>query len=81
MEKKGLLTRESVMSDARLKKVVLTDKAIKMHKQQMADMQRVDAIIEGALTPEEKKQFLACMEKIRTAVMEKLDTDNPHLDD
>ena len=76
MEKKGLVTRESVLSDARLKKIVLTDRAIKMHKHQMSDMQRVDAIIEGALTPEEKKQFMVCMAKVRTAVMENLDADS-----
>lgn len=76
MERKGLLTRESVLSDARLKKIVLTDKAVKMHKRQMADMQRVDAIIEGALTPAEKKLFMACMAKIRAAVTENLDVDS-----
>ncbi len=77
MEKKGLLTREAVLSDARLKRIVLTEKAIQMHKNQMADMQRVDAIIEGALTPAEKKQFMSCMAKIRTAVMENLDVAHP----
>ena len=81
MEKKGLVTRESVLSDARLKKIVLTDKAIKMHKHQMADMQRVDGIIEGALTAEEKKQFMFLMAKIRTAVMENLDADVSHTED
>ncbi len=78
MEKKGLLVRQSVPSDARLKKIVLTDKAIGMHRHQMADMQRVDAVIEGALTPAEKKLFLGMMAKIRTAVIENLDTDGLH---
>lgn len=73
MERKGLLTRESVDADARLKKIVLTNKALDMHRRQIADMRRVDAVIEGALSPDEKKLFMALMAKIRAAVVENLD--------
>lgn len=72
MQKKGLVKRKAVPSDARLKKIVLTDKAVEMHKHQMAHMQHMDALIEGALTPEEKRMFLSYMAKIRAAVMEDL---------
>lgn len=70
MEKKGLITRESVERDARLKRICLTEKAVEMHQKQVEHMRRMDAMIEGALTPEEKAQFMRSMGKIRTAVSE-----------
>lgn len=64
MEKKGLLTREPVPYDNRLKKIVLTDKALQYQEQVVADLTE----LEEALTrdiPEEKMQvFFEVMRKM-----------------
>ena len=68
MERKGLIRRQSVESDARLKKVVLTEKAERLHNMHLDTRQKLDAFIEGALTPEEKAEFLRMIEKLRRAI-------------
>jgi len=73
MEKKGLLRREISKTDARLKRILLTEKAVELSRRHEADMQRIEAMAEGALTPEEKKAFFAMTEKIRAV----FSTDKP----
>ena len=68
MEKKGLIQRKSVEIDARLKKVVLTEKAERLHNLHMDTHRKLDAYIESALTTEEKAEFLRLIEKLRCAI-------------
>lgn len=68
MEKKGLIQRQSVESDARLKKVVLTEKAERLHNMHVNTLQKLDAHIESALSPEEKADFLRMIDKLRSAI-------------
>lgn len=65
MEKNGLITRESVEGDARLKKISLTPKAIEQHEIIHRSIREVEDKISQGLTPQEKETFLMLCEKIR----------------
>jgi MarR family transcriptional regulator, repressor for mepA len=64
MEKKGLLTREVVSDDARLKKIVLTDKALAINDQIKTVLNRVENQFISGLTEDEINTFSSIMEKI-----------------
>ncbi len=65
MEKKGYITRTSVESDARLKKISLTDKG----KQTGAILQKAvdenEKVFDKLLDEDEKKSFLLLIKKLR----------------
>lgn len=65
MEKKGLIRRESVFYDARLKKIILTDKALELHRMIIDDMKNANKIATEGLTDEEINTFLKVTEKMR----------------
>ena len=68
MEKKGLIRRESVPGDARLKKLTLTDKAVEMHRLHIGRFQAVESRVEQALTEEEREELIRLLHKIRDQV-------------
>lgn len=45
MEKNGIITREPVDYDARLKKIVLTEKAVELHKKAEKNIERSEKIL------------------------------------
>lgn len=65
MEKKGYITRASVASDARLKKIVLTDKgiqtAVMLKKAVEENAKNFDRLLEN----DEKETFLRLVKKLR----------------
>lgn len=65
MEKKGLITRESVPQDARLKKLVLTEKALRLHEMMEKDREETEKLITAGLTAEEIDTFLATLAKMK----------------
>ncbi len=65
MEKNGLVTRSSVESDARLKKISLTPKAVAMHENIVNSIRKTEESISKGLTEEEKQTFLRICGKIR----------------
>lgn len=65
MEKNGLLIRESVEQDARLKKLVLTPKAREIHAIIIRDMQRMEQVLSSGITDQEKQAFFAVLDKIK----------------
>ena len=73
MEKKGLLRRESVKSDARLKKITLTDAAVKHHKRLMSAFEEMDAFFDSILEENEKREFYRCIEKLRNSIIEDME--------
>ena len=73
MEKNGMVTRSAVESDARLKKITLTQKAIALHESIISGIQKTEELISKGLTPEEKKTFLLICQKIR----ENLEEEDP----
>lgn len=64
MEKKGFVTRESVSSDARLKRVKLTEKGIESRKMIESLTSRLDKELIQGLTEEELNTFYTVMNKI-----------------
>lgn len=70
MEKNGLIVRSSVESDARLKKITLTPKAVEMHEQIINGIKSVEEKVNTALTPEERQTFISLCQKIRSNLEE-----------
>lgn len=65
MERKGFIKRESVPYDARLKKLVLTEKALEIHAKSTRDIEEFEKRITTGLTEEEINTFLAIADKIK----------------
>ena len=65
MEKNGMVIRSSVESDARLKKITLTSKAVALHESIISGIQKTEEMISKGLTPAEKQAFLLTCQKIR----------------
>ncbi len=68
MEKRGLIRRESVPSDARLKRLLLTPAGERTHEQVAQAIGRVESAVNASLTPEERETFLLLCEKLQAAV-------------
>lgn len=68
MEEAGLITRLSVGYDLRLKKLTLTEKAIKQHSGFSKRVDEIEGLIEGTLTAEEKTEFLRIIKKIQLSL-------------
>lgn len=65
MEKNGLITRETVSYDARLKKIVLTDKAVEMHKKATKNIEMIENTLKKGITEEELNSFYYVIDKIK----------------
>jgi DNA-binding MarR family transcriptional regulator len=64
MEQNGFITRESVASDARLKKIVLTEKAINIHKSVLKSINEREERLRNGLTRDEIDDFLKIIDKL-----------------
>ena len=65
MEKNGLIIRQAVDFDARLKKLVLTEKAIAIHQLVQKEIDKTEARLTKGLTQQEKDTLLELLEKIK----------------
>ena len=65
MEKKGFLIRESVACDARLKKLVLTEKGRQIHEMIESRIADTEEKLSSGLSEEEKKTLCFLLEKLR----------------
>lgn len=65
MEKKNLIIREGVPEDARLKKLVLTEKALKLHEMMERDREETENLITAGLTAAEIDNFFITLAKMR----------------
>ncbi|GFH42599.1 MarR family transcriptional regulator [Lactococcus hodotermopsidis] len=65
MERVGLITRQAVPHDARLKKIIVTEKALKMQQEMMKKTQEFEKVLRGDLSDEEIHQFIATVQKIK----------------
>ncbi len=73
MEQKGFIERRNVKGDARLKKIVMTDKARELHNIMVGDAMMLDGIIQKGFTEEEINTFYMLSKKIRANLKEALD--------
>ena len=64
MEQKGYIERVSVESDARLKKIVLTEKAINIHKSILKRINEREERLRTGLSPDEIDLFLKISDKL-----------------
>ena len=64
LEQKGYLVREPVDSDARLKRIILTDKAKDVNREVRKQIDAFNEELEKGITPEEKEFFLQIADKI-----------------
>lgn len=69
MEQKGYIERISVESDARLKKIVLTEKAVNLHKKVINEINAREERLKENIKEEDLKIFFEVMSKL-TANME-----------
>ena len=65
MEKKGLIVRLPVDYDARLKKIVLTDRALEIHSMVVQDVNALEQKLSRGLTEQELDAFFCVLEKIK----------------
>ena len=64
MEKNGLINRESVDYDARLKKITLTDKAIEIQTFVEASFDRMENMLGQGISDSELELFFSVLDKI-----------------
>lgn len=64
MEKKGFVLRESVEHDARLKKVVLTEKGVQSHEMLENLIENLDMSLVEGITDDEISVFYSVVEKL-----------------
>ncbi len=70
MESNGLITRTAVLSDARLKKINLTEKAVLMHKHFRREIDSFEETLAKGLTEEEIESFFLITDKIYNNLLE-----------
>ena len=75
MEKNGLITRESVSYDARLKKISLTQKAIEIHNIVEKAFEKLEDTIQKDISAEELEVFYTVLDKINSN-LERNDANN-----
>ena len=75
IEKNGLIVRESVPYDARLKKITLTQKAIEIQHIVESAFEKLEDTIQDGITPEELEVFYRVLDKINSN-LERNDADN-----
>ena len=68
MEKRELVYREYVEDDARLKRVLLTEKGFLHHEHVVANFNRIHEEMLGVLTDSEKEMLLHLMDKISNRI-------------
>lgn len=64
MEKNGYIRRESVPEDARLKKIITTDKAKEIDTFAKENIMRLETQLTRGISPKEMDQFYQTLEKI-----------------
>lgn len=70
MEQKGLIRRESVPHDARLKKLVLTEKSIEIKRMMDEDRMRFETVLRKGFDEEEIRALLGYLDKMKQNLKE-----------
>lgn len=68
MEKNNFIKRESVSYDARLKKIILTQKSIDLHDAFLEDFKEIEKNIKKDIFEEELDVFFSVLEKIKSNI-------------
>lgn len=79
MEKKGLITREPIPRDARLKRLLLTDKALDFQKEIIENFDKLDLLLRDNIPSEKLDTFFDVAEQIRNNITNHTDRkENPN---
>lgn len=70
MEKNELIKRVSVSEDARLKKIILTDKGIEVNKLVYKEITKIEEIISNTLSEDELNTFICNLDKLNKNILE-----------
>ncbi len=65
MEKNGIICRQSVNYDARLKRIILTEKAIQIHKKATQNIEKLETTLKSGITDEELSSFYNVLDKVK----------------
>lgn len=65
MEKKGLILRQPVEQDARMKRLVLTDDAAVLHQKIVKEVEQMEAQLCAGLTQIQLEQFFAVLDQVK----------------
>lgn len=65
LEKKGVIARESVSHDARLKKIVLTEKSRELAGKLRADTAQMESVLTRGFTPEELETLNGYLDRLQ----------------
>lgn len=68
MEKNGLITRESTAHDGRLKRIVLTEKALALHRRVEAEHAQTEQLLREDLTEQELSIFFRVVDKLKATL-------------
>ena len=71
MEKKNLITRVISSKDARVKKIILSDKTKKMYLESKAKLEALEELITSNISDNEINIFLEVMNKMQENLMKK----------
>ncbi|MCD8218462.1 MAG: MarR family winged helix-turn-helix transcriptional regulator [Clostridiales bacterium] len=71
MVRKGLIERQSVPDDARLKKLVLTEQAWTILDQMDAEFRKVEDTLCEGFTEDEMEQFFTCIHRMQDNIIKK----------
>lgn len=69
MEQKGLLERQSVPYDARLKKLVLTSKALALHHAIEDDIHNLEALLINGFKEEEVRKIVSYISRMKSNII------------
>lgn len=72
MEEKGLITREGIPEDKRLKEIKLTPLAEKEVEKTIEEIKNIEAVISGGITEDEAEALLKILKKIRLSIENRL---------
>lgn len=70
MERKGFIKREAITEDARLKKLLLTEKGIESHEKALKTFNEFEKALSFNLTEEEIKEFIRLVGKVRQGLID-----------
>ncbi len=68
MVRSGYIVRESVAQDARLRKLVLTDKALNLNAAYLAAIEKIEKTMSSAVSRDELDTFFAIVDKIKNNI-------------
>lgn len=70
MEQKGFIERQAVPQDARLKKLVLTDKAMSLHQAIVKEIDKFENDLKEGFSEEELELFLSFIDRMKNNLKE-----------